>query len=188
MTSTPPSVPPTASPPASNPPRGRWSRLWRHACCDEADARRLLPADAQQRLADHVRLSEARHDAEIRVCVEASLPLAEVWRGVQARERALDAFAQLRVWDTERNNGVLIYLLLADHAIEIVADRGLRHAVAAADWQRIAQVLGEALSAAHPEEGLHQAIDAVSALLDEHFPPDPHWPVNNELPDRPVVR
>lgn len=167
---------------------GRWQRLWRHACCDESDARRLLPADAQQRLADHVRLSESRHGGEIRVCVEASLPLGEVWRGVHPRERALAVFAQLSVWDTERNNGVLIYLLLADRAIEIVADRGLRRAVPAAEWQRIVQLLSEALSAAHPEEGLHQAIDTVSALLNEHFPPDPHWPAHNELPDRPIVR
>lgn len=183
-----PQRPATGPAQASKPPMGRWTRLWRHAWCDEADARRLLPADAQQRLADHVRLSEARHGGEIRVCVEASLPLGDVWRGVQARERALEAFAQLRVWDTERNNGVLIYLLLADHAIEIVADRGLRHAVPAAEWQRIVQVLGEALSAAHPEEGLHQAIDAVSALLDQHYPADPQWPAANELPDAPVMR
>lgn len=181
-------APPVPPSPAPRPLAGRLQRLWRHLTCDEADARRLLPPDAQQRLADHVRLSESRHGGEIRVCIEASLPWAAVWRGLSPRERALEAFAQLGVWDTERNNGVLIYLLLADHAIEIVADRGLRQAVPPADWQRIVHLLGEALSAAHPEEGLHQAIDAVSALLDEHFPHDPQWPAANELPDRPVMR
>lgn len=168
--------------------RRRLARLWRHLWCDEADARRLLPPDAQQRLADHVRASEARHGGEIRLCVEASMPLVDVWRGLTPRERAVEVFAQLRVWDTEHNNGVLIHVLLADRSIEIVADRDLRRRVSAADWERIARLLGEAFSAAHPEEGLHQAIDAVSAWMEDHYPVAPGEPNPNELIDRPLVR
>jgi uncharacterized membrane protein len=76
-----------------------------------------------------------RHSGEIRVCVEAGLPLSYLWRGATARERAVTMFGKLRVWDTEHNNGVLIYLLLAEHAIEIVADRGLARHVPQAQWE-----------------------------------------------------
>ena len=107
---------------------GRLSRVLRHRLLDDTDTRRALDDAAMQRLADRVRRSEARHSGEIRISVEAGLPLSYLWQGLSARDRAITLFGKLRVWDTEANNGVLIYLLLAEHAIEIVADRGLtRH-------------------------------------------------------------
>jgi uncharacterized membrane protein len=96
-------------------------------------------------------------------------------------------FGKLRVWDTEHNNGVLVYLLLAEHAIEIVADRGLRTRVAAADWQRIAQRMAAAFREGRFEDGLAQAIDEVTALLVQHFPLAPGEANPNELPDEPVL-
>ena len=104
------------------------NRLWRilkHRWLDDRDALRALGADALERLARRVEASERRHTGEIRVCVEAGLPFSYLWRGATARERAVQMFGKLRVWDTEHNNGVLIYLLLAEHRIEIIADRGL---------------------------------------------------------------
>ncbi|MBA2723381.1 MAG: TPM domain-containing protein, partial [Methylibium sp.] len=96
-------------------------RLLRHRWLDEDDVRRALGVDALARIEARVRASEAHHSGEIRVCVEAGLPLSYLWRDAAPRERAVTLFGKLRVWDTENNNGVLIYLLLAEHAIEIVA-------------------------------------------------------------------
>ncbi|MDN3919619.1 TPM domain-containing protein [Roseateles violae] len=166
---------------------GRLARLLKHRLWDEADARRALPADALQRLQQRVADSEAHHSGEIRVCVEASLPLSYLWRGASARERALAIFGKLRVWDTEQNNGVLIYLLLAEHAIEIVADRGLDRRIAAGDWQALVARLGEALRAGRFEQGLAEAIDAIDAPLRAHFPLESGATNPDELPDAVVL-
>lgn len=165
-------------------------RLIRHRLWDEDDARRVLPAEALTRLQQRVADSEARHSGEIRVCVEASLPLSYLWRDAQARERALTMFAKLRVWDTEHNNGVLIYLLLAEHRIEIVADRALARCVATPHWQALVDAMGAAFRAGNFEQGLADAITAVDALLAAHFPRDASaaGPRLNELPDAPLLR
>ena len=97
-------------------------------------------------------------------------------------------FGKLRVWDTEHNNGVLIYLLLAEHAIEIVADRGLSRQVDAAEWRTIAATMAAAFAAGQFEAGLNQAVDAVDELLRRHFALAPGEANPNELPDEPDVR
>ena len=164
-------------------------RFLRHRMWDDDDARRVLPADALARLQQHVADSEARHTGEIRVCAEASLPLSYLWRDAPARERAITMFAKLRVWDTELNNGVLIYLLLADHRIEIVADRALARRVEAEHWQQLVDTMGAAFRAGRFEQGLADAIAAVDALLMAHFPRDAGTmtPRPNELPDAPLL-
>jgi uncharacterized membrane protein len=139
-------------------------------------------------LRQRVAASERRHSGEIRVCVEAGLPLSYLWRGSSARDRAITMFGKLRVWDTAHNNGVLIYLLLAEHAIEIVADRGLNEHVAAAHWQPIVAGMREAFRARRYEDGLNAAVDAVDALLAQHFALAPGEPSANELPDTPLLR
>ena len=165
----------------------RWLRLLRHRWLDEDDARRALGAGALERIEQRVRDSERGHDGEIRVCVEAGLPLSYLWRGLSARDRALTLFGKLRVWDTERNNGVLIYLLLAEHRIEIVADRALSRQVDPATWQRIVDAMGASFRAGRFEEGLNAAIDAVDALLRQHFPLTTGGVSPNELPDAPLL-
>ncbi|HEY9110040.1 MAG TPA: TPM domain-containing protein [Roseateles sp.] len=163
-------------------------RFLRHRLWDEDDARRALPADALARLQQRVADSEARHSGEIRVCVEASLPLSYLWRDATARERAITMFGKLRVWDTEHNNGVLIYLLLADHRIEIVADRAAARCVASDHWQQLVDTMRDAFRAGHFEQGLNDAIDAVNALLVQHFPREAGAaPRLNELPDEPLL-
>ncbi|WP_457418889.1 TPM domain-containing protein [Roseateles sp. P5_E7] len=164
-------------------------RFIRHRLWDEDDARRVLPAEALARLQQRVADSEAHHSGEIRVCVEASLPLSYLWRDAPARERAVTMFAKLRVWDTELNNGVLIYLLLAEHRIEIVADRAVARRVDAERWQALVDAMGAAFRAGHFEQGLGEAITAVDALLVAHFPRDVTntAPRLNELPDAPLL-
>jgi uncharacterized membrane protein YgcG len=166
----------------------KWLRLLKHRAFDERDAQRALGRDGLKRIEARVGASERRHSGEIRVCVEAGLPLSYLWRGASARERAVAMFGKLRVWDTEHNNGVLIYLLLAEHCIEIVADRGLNRHVAAQHWQAITATMRSAFRAGQFEAGLNQAIDAVDALLAQYFALDPAQANPNELPDAPDLR
>jgi uncharacterized membrane protein len=165
----------------------RLRRILKHRWLDDSDAKRMLDDAALQRLRARVQASETRHSGEIRLCIEAGLPLSYLWREAAARERALSMFGKLGVWDTEHNNGVLIYLLLAEHAIEIVADRGLSPHVAPEQWLSLSQGMAAAFKAGRFEQGLGAAIDAVDALLSRHFPlaAGAHNP--NELPDRPFV-
>jgi uncharacterized membrane protein len=164
------------------------SRLLRHRWFDETDARRALGEVALARLAERLRASERRHSGEIRVCVEAGLPLSYLWRDVGVRERAVTMFGKLRVWDTEHNNGVLIYLLLAERAIEIVADRGLAGRVTPAQWQELLAGMRETFREGRFEAGLMQALDAVDALLVQHFALADGEANPNELPDQVELR
>ena len=162
-------------------------RIWRHQWMDEADVRRVLPDAAMERLAARVGASERRHSGEIRICVEAGLPWSYLRRNASARERAVTLFGKLRVWDTQHNNGVLVYLLLAEHAIEIVADRGIDAHVDDAEWAAMAQRMGASFREGRFEDGLTQALEEMSALLVAHFPLADNQPDTNELPDEPVV-
>ena len=172
----------------ATPATHRWLRLLKHRRFDAGDVRRLLGDGAIERLHARVAASEARHSGEIRLCVEAGLPFSYLRSRATPRERAVAMFGKLRVWDTEHDNGVLIYLLLAEHAIEIVADRGLNRHVDAAEWDRIAGTMRDAFKAGQFEAGLNQAIDAVDALLTQHFALTSDAPNPNELPDAPELR
>lgn len=164
------------------------ARLIKHRLVDEADARRLLGKDALARIEARVAESEKRHSGEIRVVVEAGLPLSYLRRSATPRARAVALFGKLGVWDTERNNGVLVYLLVAERAIEIVADRGLKAHVPALEWAAIAEGMQSAFRDGRFEAGLIGAIDAVDALLVRHFAALPGVVDINELPDAPLVR
>ncbi|RYZ00393.1 MAG: TPM domain-containing protein [Comamonadaceae bacterium] len=165
----------------------RLARIWRHRWFDEAEVRRVLPPELLERLARRVAASEQRHSGEVRICVEAGLPMSYLWRDAPPRERAIMMFGKLRVWDTAANNGVLIYLLLAERAIEIVADRGIDAHVDAAEWAAMAARMGAAFRERRFEDGLTQALEEVSALLVAHHPLAPGERNPNELPDAPVV-
>jgi TLP18.3/Psb32/MOLO-1 phosphatase superfamily protein len=167
---------------------GKWLRILKHRWFDERDAARALGADAMKRLEERVHASEIAHSGEVRICVEAGLPLSYLWKGLGARDRAIMLFGKLRVWDTEANNGVLIYLLLAEHAIEIVADRGLARHVPPEHWQGIVAGMRDAFRAGRYEDGLAAAIDAVDAMLVKHFPLAEGELNPNELPNAPYLR
>ncbi|MBC7434779.1 MAG: TPM domain-containing protein [Bdellovibrionales bacterium] len=162
-------------------------RMFKHRWLDESDARRAIPAEMAERLRARVAASESRHSGEIRIYIEAGLPLSYLWRKATARERAVAMFGRLRVWDTQDNNGVLIYLLLAERAIELVADRGLNQCVAPAEWQAMVSRMGAAFTEGRYEDGLTQAIAEVSALLVQNYPSRPGQANVNELPDAPVI-
>jgi uncharacterized membrane protein len=161
----------------------RLTRILKHRWLDESDRRRALDDAALQRLSARVAASEQQHSGEIRVSVESGLPLSYLWRGLSARDRAVTLFGKLRVWDTEDNNGVLIYLLLAEHAIEIVADRGVTRRVPQAHWDALVASMRSAFREGQFEAGLTQAIDAVDALLRQHFALAAGQSNPNELPD-----
>ena len=165
----------------------RWLRILRHRWLDEGDARRALGAVALERLRARIAHGEATHSGEIRLCIEAGLPLSYLWRNATPRERALAMFGKLRVWDTEHNNGVLIYLLLAEHRIEIVADRGLARRVDPARWRALTDGMAAAFRERRFEAGLAQAIDGVNDALREHFALAAGAANPNELPDEPVL-
>ena len=160
-------------------------RLLRHIFA--RSARRLFPEDSLQRIADAISAGELRHRGEIMFAVESELPTGMVLRGVQARQRAEAAFARLRTWDTEANNGVLIYLLLADHRLEIVADRGLNGRVSAEQWRGVCVLMEERLRAGEPEQAVIRGVAAVSDLLAEHFPQVDGIADPDELPDLPLI-
>ena len=162
-------------------------RLLKHRMLDERDALRALGTGALARVHERVAASEQRHSGEIRVMVEAGLPFSYLRRNAGPRDRAVAMFGKLRVWDTEQNNGVLIYLLLAEQAIEVVADRGLNRHVDAAEWQRITATMQVEFRAGQFEAGLNKAIDAVDALLCRHFRLASGEVNQNELPDAPVL-
>ena len=162
-------------------------RIVRHRWLDESDTRKAVPPDLVERLARRVAASEQRHSGQVRLYVEAGLPMSYLWRGATPRERALAVFGKLRVWDTEANNGVLIYLLLAENAIEIVADRGLASRVPPGEWQAIVDRMGPAFRDGRFEDGLTQALEEVTAQLATHFPLAAGQGHPNELPDLPVL-
>ena len=147
--------------------------------------RRAFPQATLDAIEAAVASSETAHRGEIRFAVENSLPAALVWRGIRGRERAIEVFSNLRVWDTEHNSGVLIYLLLADHDIEIVADRGIAAKVAPADWEAVAHAMEAAFRQGDFERGALEGIAQVDAILAAHFPPSGHNP--DELANRPAI-
>ncbi len=163
----------------------QWMRMVRHLFTDHWSVRRAFPQAAMRAIRDKIGEQEKRHSGELRFAVEASLPWPHLWRGQDARSRAVELFGQLRVWDTEHNSGVLIYLLLADKRVEIVADRGIHNKVGAAAWETICGEMQRAFAAGRFEEGVSFGVAAVSDLLAAHYPPGDRDA--DELPNEPIV-
>lgn len=160
-------------------------RMVSHLLCTDWQVRRAFSPACLQALEEAIRASEQLHGGEIRFAVEGGLDGARLLKGQSPRERALEVFSQLRVWDTEGNNGVLIYVLLADHAVEIVADRGIHAKAGDGAWQAICQAMQTEFSRSAFQSGSLAGISAVAALIGMHFRPKGERP--NELPDAPVL-
>ncbi|MBA2492320.1 MAG: TPM domain-containing protein [Gammaproteobacteria bacterium] len=160
-------------------------RWLRHLFSGAWQVRRVFPPHTMQAIEADIRTSEVSHQGEIRFAMEAGLDIEALLRGQSARARAIEVFSDLRVWDTEHNNGVLIYLLLADHDVEIVADRGIDARVGAAGWQAVCTEIEWRLRAGRFEEGIRTGIQAVSSHLARHYPA--RGGDHNELPDAPVI-
>ena len=160
-------------------------RIARHLMASQWMLRRAFPRDTLAAIDKAIKASEDLHRGEIRFAVEGALQIEPLFRGQTARERAIGVFSQLQIWDTEHNNGVLIYLLLADRDVEIVADRGIDAKVGPREWERICRKMEAAFRQADFEGGVVGGIQEVTRLLAEHFPPI--GDDRNELPDKPVV-
>src|SRR5450756_2636448 len=160
-------------------------RVMRHLSIGRAAVRRVFPLRTLDAIEQAIRSTEARHAGQIRFAVEAALELAPLLAGQTGQQRAIEVFSKLRVWDTEHNNGVLIYLLLADRAVEIVADRGVHAKVGSREWENICRTMETAFKHANYEGGVVSGIQAVTQHLIQHFPASGAG--RNELPDKPVV-
>ena len=160
-------------------------RIGRHLLEHRWRVRRIFTPKVLADIEQAIKLTEATHSGQVRFVVEGALDGQPLFRDQSARDRALDIFAHLRIWDTAHNNGVLIYLLLADRKVEIVADRGIDAKVGAAGWAKICADMETDFKAGNFESGVIRGIDAVSRQLAMYFPK--HGDGVNELPDAPVV-
>ncbi len=160
-------------------------RIGKHLLHHHWWKKRYFPPKVLAAIEAAIKAGEATHSGQVRFVVEGALDGAPLFRNQPARERALDIFSQLRIWDTAHNNGVLIYLLLADRNVEIVADRGIDAKVGAAGWEKICAAMETDFKAQNFESGAIKGIEAVSRALAAHFPRTGGGP--NELPDAPVV-
>ncbi len=160
-------------------------RLLKHLLAGRWQVHRHFHKRAMARIEEAIRESERSHSGELRFAVEAGLEWSELWRGVTPRARAVEVFSQLRVWDTEHNSGVLIYLLLADRDVEIVADRGIHARVGDAAWREICHTMEQRFRQGQFEQGVMDGVAAITALLRQHFPAAPDN--LNEMRNDPVV-
>ena len=160
-------------------------RITRHLLQHHWRARRVFPQSVLDRIEQAIRRGEATHTGQVRFVVEGALDGRPLFGNQPARARALAVFSHLRIWDTAHNNGVLIYLLLADRDVEIIADRGIDAKIGATGWEAICRAMEAEFASGRFERGAIAGIEAVSRELARHFPPDgSHL---NELPDTPVV-
>jgi uncharacterized membrane protein len=160
-------------------------RVWRHILMSAIQVKRCFPEAVLNGIQSAVQQSETTHSGEIRFVVEGELTWAQLLRDMTPRARALEVFSGLRVWDTERNNGVLIYVLLADRVVEIVADRGIHRHAGEEVWRDICKLMQTEFRAGRFEDGGVKGVTAISALLRKHVPAEGEN--SNELPDKPLL-
>ena len=166
-------------------PHSRFSRLLRHLFTSSASGRRAYPQQALAEIATAIAAGEASHRGELRLIVEAALPFELVWAGLTNRQRALSLFAEYGVWDTEDNCGVLIYVNLAERAVDIVADRAIGRKIDAATWQAMCATMTTGFANGEFRASTLAAIEHANSLLREHFPAT--GARLNELPDSPLM-
>lgn len=162
------------------------SRLLQHLLHTPLATRRAFPATVQEGIRHAVQAGEQGHRGEIRFVVEGDWPLGDVWSGKSVRERALEIFGLAKVWDTAENTGLLIYVLLCEHKVEILADRGLHAAAPDGSWDSLCAEMITAFHNKQFESGSLSAIGRINQLLQQHFPAGPEGNPN-ELPDSPIV-
>ena len=164
-----------------------WKRWLRHVFAGRGALRRAFPPEGLDAIEQAVRASERTHGGEIRVAIEAALPPGEAWAGRQPRDRALEVFAALGVWDTEANNGVLLYVLLADRDVEIVADRGYNGRVAPGEWLAVCAAMERHFRNGNFRDGALVGVGEVGRIIATHYPPGPGQRDVDELPNRPAL-
>jgi uncharacterized membrane protein len=160
-------------------------RILKHLMATPAKVKRHFPQSVLHAIEHAIAASETQHCGEIRFVVEGALDGAPLFKGQSPRDRALDLFSELRVWDTQYNNGLLIYVLLTDHAVEIVADRGINEKVDPTTWTQICKQMQQAFGQSNFESGVVGGVQAITQQLAQHFPANNE--LGNELPNQAVV-
>jgi uncharacterized membrane protein len=163
----------------------KFLRLIRHLATTRWSTRRHFTPQVRDAIEQAIGSCEAHHAGEIRFVVETAFDLPELWRDLPPRQRALQLFGQLGAWDTAHNNGVLIYVLMADRVVEIIADRGIAARVAQPEWEAVCRQMELHYRAGRFREGSIAGIEGVGALLGRHFPGRHHS--DHELPNQPVL-
>ncbi len=163
----------------------QFKRILTHLLYSRRKLHKAFPPSSLAAIKTLIHAAESGHSGEIRFAVEAALEWPALWRGQSARERALEVFSQLHVWDTEHNNGVLVYLLLADRDVEIVADRGIHLKTGTQGWETICKEMEVYFRKGEFETGLRIGIANIADQLCQHFPASSDE--RNELPDQPTV-
>ncbi|MFM0080614.1 TPM domain-containing protein [Paraburkholderia sediminicola] len=160
-------------------------RIIRHLFVTRRHVNRAFPPQTLRAIEHAIKQSHRAHIGQIRFAVEGALPITALSAGMSARERAIDVFSELRVWDTEHNNGVLVYLLLADHDVEIVADRGVHAKVTSGEWEAICRQMEADFGLGKYQAGVFRGVEEITALLARHFPAQQER--LNGLPSKPAV-
>jgi uncharacterized membrane protein len=167
----------------------QFGRLLRHAAATHWRTRMQFPAATLDAIEEVIKRTEAAHGGEIRFAIETALSPLHILNDLMPRARALDVFSHLRVWDTAANNGVLIYVQMADRNVEIIADRGLNERISPSEWEAVCRLMQVHFRAGRFQAGSVAGVEAVGNLLARHFPPEvarlPH--PHNQLPDRPTL-
>jgi uncharacterized membrane protein len=163
----------------------RLKRFWRHIRMSPLIAARAFSPATLDAIQHEIAAQEKLHRGEVCMVVEAELTSAQLWDDLAPRDRAREIFAERGVWNTEENNGVLLYVLLADRSVEIVADRGIDARVQKEAWHAICRAIEQQFAAARYQQGAIEGVRAISELLARHFPAT--GKERNELPDRPVI-
>lgn len=161
------------------------SRVFSHLFTFTRSGKHAFPEATLQAIQEVITEGEKLHRAEVQLIVEPSLPLSVVWAGTSSRERAIDLFSQYRIWDTEENSGVLIYIDLADHQVEIVADRGITHITTSDEWEAVCRTMTSGFAQGKYHESVIAALRLLNDILHEHLPDTENLP--NQLPNRPIV-
>lgn len=162
-----------------------YKRIMKHLLTSDIALRSKFSPSVMKSIGNCIEESEKLHCGEVRFAAECTLDFFPLLKNVTARERAIEVFSDLRIWDTEQNNGVLIYLLFADHDVEIIADRGINQKVHADEWERICKNMENCFKKGFFEQGIITGISEITEHLARHFPPGEND--RNELPNKPVL-
>lgn len=163
----------------------KFSRALRHLCTTRYSGKKAFPCATLTAIQQAIADGESLHRAEIRLIVEPSLELSEIFAGVSSRQRAHELFSQYRIWDTEENAGILIYIELADHQVEIVADRGIAGLIPNHHWHAICKTMTEGFAQGKYHDSVLQGLQQLNAVLQEHFPEQDRQA--NQLSNKPIL-
>lgn len=160
-------------------------RALRHLFTTNRAGKKAFPEATLQAIQEVITEGEKLHRAEVQLIVEPSLPLSEIWEGTSSRERAIDLFSLHRIWDTEENSGILIYIDLADHQVEIVADRGIDHITSSDEWASVCSTMTSGFAQGNYHDSAIAALKLLNDILHDHLPDTENLP--NQLPNRPII-